>query len=110
MVLLQPHALCGSGDKTKAIEYHAAHDFGTVPTDVGARSNLAGVNDEPPLLIPSVPVNMAYTAPERCPPITDRAAQVVNIPAMVALINATSADGEQLSDATPPIANLELNL
>jgi hypothetical protein len=79
---LQPYESFGSDVKTKALNAMLPITFGTSPIDARAIINLTGVHDEPPLLIPSGPVNMAYTAPECRLPTTDRTAQVVNIPAI----------------------------
>ena len=92
------------------IECRAAHDFGTAPIDAQARNNLSGANEDPPLPIPFVPADMEYTPPAPGRPIADRNAQVVNIPALPLIVNATNEHGEQLADLDPPIENLELNL
>jgi hypothetical protein len=88
----------------------AAHEFGTAPMMARDRNNLSGINDNPPLPIPFVPVTMAYTLSEPRHPIAGRVAQTVKIPAIQLIVNATNEHGVQLVDADPPIQDLELNL
>lgn len=99
-------------DQAGNIECLAAHDFGTAPIAAQARNNLSNQVDEqvPPLLIPSVPVDLAYTLPQPDRAIAGRDPQIVNIPALPILVNASNEHGQPLADLNPPIQNLELNL
>jgi hypothetical protein len=88
----------------------AAYEFGTAPMTAQARNNLSGANPDPPLQIPFVPAHMVYTLPEPGHPIDGRVAQIVRIPALPIIVNATNEHGVQLVDVDPPIRDLELNL
>jgi hypothetical protein len=59
---------------------------------------------------PFVPTIMEYTLPQPGFEIDNRVEQILEIPALPIIIDATNQLGEKLCDRKPPITNLQLNL